>query len=283
MEQKGSEKLSVQDIPQREVENACFHPLGLIGRNCEYLDQHLARNGGDEKSRQAVADISASAAQLDRTLNEVMSLLEFLRADEDPKLVPLDVCELMTQVAAQSDMIRAQLGVELELDFGGWTTCRVLADQDDVELLFLQLLSNALRACSSGGTIRIGLRRSEAFWQLTIEDDGCGLPEESQEAWMENRRRFLGSARLGLLLCRECCRRMQWGLQVERGVVRGTRAVVTIPLSVEGRKASQSTSVAELYSPGSLAAEQRQYRLRAMLVRELKTMPELGSPEDEDE
>lgn len=281
MEQKGSEKLSVQDIPQREVENACFHALGLIGRNCEYLDQHLAHAGGDEKSRRAVADISASAAQLDRTMNEVMSLLEFLRADEDPKLAPLDICELMAQVAAQSDMIRAQLGVELELDFGGWTTCRVLAEQDDTELLFLHLLSNALRACSPGGKIRIGLRRSDAFWQLTIADNGCGLPGEGQ-AWIENRRRFLGSARLGLLLCRECCRRMQWGLQVERGPVQGTQAVVTIPLSAGGPKGDKKPDRAELHSPDSLAAEQRQYRLRAMLVRELKTMPELGDPEEDE-
>lgn len=49
------------------------------------------------------------------------------------------------------------------------------------------------------------------MWQLTVRDNGCGLPEGSQEAWLENRRSFLGGAQLGLLLCRECCRRMGWG------------------------------------------------------------------------
>ncbi|MFR2089162.1 MAG: hypothetical protein ACLS4Y_04415 [Faecalibacterium sp.] len=49
------------------MEQACFHALGLIGRNCEYLDQHLAHVGADEQTRQAVNDISAASARLDRT------------------------------------------------------------------------------------------------------------------------------------------------------------------------------------------------------------------------
>ena len=74
--------LTAQAIPQKDVEQACFHALGLVGRNCEYLEQHLARVGADEQTRQAVNDISAAAARLDRTMNEVMTLLDFLRAEE---------------------------------------------------------------------------------------------------------------------------------------------------------------------------------------------------------
>ena len=53
--------LTAQAIPQKDVEQACFHALGLVGRNCEYLEQHLARVGADEQTRQAVNDISAAA------------------------------------------------------------------------------------------------------------------------------------------------------------------------------------------------------------------------------
>ena len=80
--------LTAQAIPQKDVEQACFHALGLVGRNCEYLEQHLARVGADEQTRQAVNDISAAAARLDRTMNEVMTLLDFLRAEEPPAAFP---------------------------------------------------------------------------------------------------------------------------------------------------------------------------------------------------
>ena len=104
-------------------------------------------------------------------------------------------------------------------------------------------------------------------------DDGCGLPETSREAWLENRRCFLGGAGLGLLLCRECCRRMGWDLQVEqRAPEKGTRAVVTIPPMPE--------PTVELRSDCSPVRTQQQYQLRNMLVRELRTMPERGGMED---
>lgn len=191
-------ELSVQAVPQKAVEQACFHALTLISRNCEYLDQHLARTGADQESRQAVTDISAASAQLDRTVNEVMTLLEYLRAEELPRLYPMDLCDLLQQIAAQADMIQEQLKVELTLDYGGWTTCHVLAERSDAELLLLHLLSNALRACSEGGKVQIVLRRSESFWQLTLLDNGCGLPDSGEDAWLRNRQCFLGGARLGL-------------------------------------------------------------------------------------
>mgnify|MGYP000842675562 FL=1 len=269
--------LTAQAIPQKDVERACFHALGLVGRNCEYLEQHLARVGADEQTRQAVNDISAAAARLDRTMNEVMTLLDFLRAEEPPQLSPLDLCQMLQQIAAQADMVQEQLNVELMLDYGGLTSCRVMADCSEAELLCLHLLSNALRACGAGGKVQLTLRRCESFWKLTVLDDGCGLPETSREAWLENRRCFLGGAGLGLLLCRECCRRMGWGLRVERAPEKGTQAVVTIPLCAD----RMAEPTVELHTGGDTAqAQQHQYQLRNMLVRELRTMPERGDPDE---
>lgn len=252
--------------------------------NCNYLSCAVGVVYGTSQKLairkeilQAVSDISAAAARLDRTVNEVMSLLDFLRTEEDPRLYPLDLCQLLQQVAAQADMVQAQLGVELTLDYGGWTACRVMADRNDAELLCLHLLSNALRACSAGGKVRLMLRRSESFWQLTVMDNGCGLPEAGEDAWLENRRCFLGGAKLGLLLCRECCRRMGWGLRVERAPEKGTQAVVTIPLCTD--RITEPT--VELHTGGDTAqAQQHQYQLRNMLVRELRTMPERGDPDE---
>lgn len=204
------------------------------------------------------------------------ALLEYLRTEELPQLSPMDLCELLQQIAAQADMIQEQLKVELKLECGGWTSCRVMGDRNDAELLLLHLLSNALHACSAGGKVRILLRRSESFWQLTVEDDGCGLPESSREAWIENRRCFLGSAKVGLLLCHECCRRMGWGLRVESAPEKRTQAVVTIPLCTD--RSAEYTP--ELHSDTELQKSNRQYQLRAMLVRELRTMPERGSADE---
>ena len=278
MEQQRTETRSITAEQRKRVEESCFHSLALIGRNCEYLEQHFDRTGADEPARQAVADISTAAMQLDRTLSGAMTLLDFLREDTKPQLYPIDLCELLQQVAAQSDMIRAQLGVDIRLDYGGCTACCVMADRRDAELLCLHLLSNALRASREGGSVCIALRRNESGWQLTVTDDGCGLPGQDAQAALENRRSFLGGAQLGLLLCRECCRRMDWSLQLKSAPAKGTQAVVNIPLYAGE---SRPDGTVELRTDSETEREQRKYHLRAMLVREMRTMPERGDPEEE--
>ena len=134
MKQQRTDARSLTADQQKRIEEVCFRSLALIGHNCEYLEQHFDRTGADESTRQAVADINAAAVKLDRTLSEAMTLLEFLRGDEKPQLYPVDLCDLLRQVAAQADMIRAQLGVEIHLDYGGWTSCCALADRSDAEL-----------------------------------------------------------------------------------------------------------------------------------------------------
>ena len=278
MEQQRTERRLITAEQQKRIEESCFRSLALIGRNCEYLEQHFSRTGADEPARQAVADINTAAVQLDRTLSEAITLLEFLREDTKPQLYLIDLCELLRQVEAQADMIRAQLGVDIRLDYGGSTVCCVMADHRDAELLCLHLLSNALHASREGGSVSIALHSTESGWQLTVTDDGCGLPGEDAQAALENRRSFLGGAQLGLLLCRECCRRMDWNLQLEPAPAKGTQAVVSIPLYT-GETRPDGT--VELRTDTETEQAQRRYHLRAMLVREMRTMPERGDPEED--
>ena len=221
MEQQKTETRSITAEQRKRVEEVCFRSLALIGRNCEYLEQHFDRTGADASTRQAVADIDTAAMQLDRTLSEAITLLEFLHEDTKPQLYPIDLCELLQQVAAQSDMIRAQLGVDIRLDYGGCTACCVMADRRDAELLCLHLLSNALRASREGGSVCIALRRTESGWQLTVTDDGCGLPGEDVQAALENRRSFLGGAQLELT-AGACARKRHTGCG-EHSVVHGRK------------------------------------------------------------
>ena len=40
-QQNTAQELTAQAIPQQAVEDACFHSLGLIGRNCELSLIHI--------------------------------------------------------------------------------------------------------------------------------------------------------------------------------------------------------------------------------------------------
>lgn len=270
-----TEALMIQDFPRKKLEDACYRPLGLIERNCEYLLQHLKTVQADQETQQAVQDIAAASARLERALTENFSLVELLQNQKALPLMRVDLCVLMRQVENQADTIREQLGVELVLDKGGQEQCIVQANGLAVETLWLHLLSNALRACQPGGTVRMELSRQQDHYRLLVQDDGCGLPD-SEERLLQNRRAFLGGGGAGLLLCREYCRLMSWQLYVGPAPERGTMALVTIPL--EKKHPAGKT---QLHTPNDLKKMQRKYRLRALLVREMRTMPERIAPEEE--
>lgn len=190
------------DFPRKQFESVLLHSLRIMDQNREYLQMHLARTG-DERTRQALEDMGQESIRLERTLREMMGLLE-VEMNDKPSMKPVDLCWILMEAA--------QMAPEIEK-----------------QLLF-HLLSNALRAVSPGGQIKIRLTRDDEDLYLIVEDDGCGLP--TGENWMENRRRFLGGVQAGLLLCRRYCAHMGWVLSLTpRGAGSGTRAEVRIPLA----------------------------------------------------
>jgi len=193
-------------FPQKQLETAFLHSLRLLEQNREYLQMHL-QPLKDARTAQALEDMEQEAARLERTFRELMEL----SAPEEPvQKRPVDLCRLLAQLEGLRGEIDAQSSTKLTVDCGGLEQCLVWGDREMAEQICFHLLSNALRAAAPGGNIQVCLRQTVQDIRLTIEDDGCGLPEG--EGWLENRRRFLGGAQAGLLLCRRYCRQLGWEL-----------------------------------------------------------------------
>ena len=257
MRQTPQEQPESTEFPRREFESVCFHAIGLVDQNREYLQMHL-RESGDAPTRQALADMELQTARLERTLGEMMDLMA-LEEDPVPPRRGFDLCGVLRQAASLREemarQVKVQLTVSCEPD-----TCPVFGSPEEAELLVFHLLSNALRASAPGGKIVLRLCRAEDAWKLTIADHGCGLPGPAN--WQENRRRFLGGAGAGLKICRAVCRRAGWGFALEAGSDSGAEAVVTFP--VEPETAASGDTIA-LHTAGELPPS----RLRWQLEREL--------------
>jgi two-component system, NtrC family, sensor kinase len=48
----------------------------------------------------------------------------------------------------------------------------------EIKQVLLNLITNALDSLEAGGTVRISLRRTSAWAELVVEDNGCGMSEE---------------------------------------------------------------------------------------------------------
>ena len=98
--------------PQGEFEDVCFHALGIIDQNREYLQMHLLASA-DLPTRQALSDIQIESARVSRTVHNAM-LLYRLENGEPCELQPFDVSELLEKAERMAPDIEKSLEIQLD-------------------------------------------------------------------------------------------------------------------------------------------------------------------------
>ena len=111
MRQTPQEQPESMEFPRREFESVCFHAIGLVDQNREYLQMHL-RESGDAPTRQALADMELQTARLERTLSEMMDLMA-LEEDPVPSRRGFDLCSVLRQAASLREEMARQAKVRL--------------------------------------------------------------------------------------------------------------------------------------------------------------------------
>jgi signal transduction histidine kinase len=112
----------------------------------------------------------------------------------------------------------------------------VYADRDMIELVFRNLISNAIKYCNNGGNISITSIIEEQEIQVCVKDTGIGIAEENlQKLFGLNNFSTLGTNKelgtgLGLLLCREFVHKNGGEIWVESKLNEGSKFCFTIPI-----------------------------------------------------
>ena len=145
--------------PQGEFEDVCFHALGIIDQNREYLQMHLLASA-DLPTRQALSDIQIESARVSRTVHNAM-LLYRLENGEPCELQPFDVSELQEKAERMAPDIEKSLEIQLMTEREGVGRCVVMGAPDEAEQLLLHLISNALCACDPGGRVWVSLKQKK--------------------------------------------------------------------------------------------------------------------------
>jgi len=106
--------------------------------------------------------------------------------------------------------------------------------QGDLEQLFLNLMTNARDAMSTGGVLSIKVRNLGESLELAISDTGCGITPELisriQEPFFTTKPNGNG---LGLSICRSIIRNVGGRMEIESRVGAGTQITVSLPTAFE--------------------------------------------------
>lgn len=192
----------------------------------------------------AVRTIGRNAARLASLLDEL------LHPQSAPVSVPAPVAELVdvdlgelvrqSQVALQSvaRIRRLQLSVSLAPHLH-----RIRADRELIEQVVLNLVGNALKFTPEGGTVRVTLEDAGDGVELTVADNGIGIPESEIGSLFAPRfrsslavQRGIEGQGLGLVTSKEIVDRHDGRLTVESTEGVGTTVRVRLPADPDGQR-----------------------------------------------
>jgi signal transduction histidine kinase len=135
-------------------------------------------------------------------------------------------------------------------------TGEVLVDRDRLQIVFANLLTNAIRHTPAGGRIEVRAKPTNGAVRFEVADTGEGIPREHRQQIFEKFYRVpgaaSGSAGLGLSIAKEIVEAHGGEIGVESEIGRGSTFWFTLPLAAttEQSKAQEVSydSAARVYS-----------------------------------
>ncbi|ACM59241.1 two-component system sensor histidine kinase VicK [Caldicellulosiruptor bescii] len=116
------------------------------------------------------------------------------------------------------------------------------ADRDRLEQVLINLINNAITYVQDGGRIEVCLKKENGNIELTVEDNGPGIPKEDLPRIFERfyrvdkaRSRSLGGSGLGLSIADEIVKAHGGRVLVESEEGVGTKFTVVLPLKEKGQ------------------------------------------------
>ena len=112
---------------------------------------------------------------------------------------------------------------------------QILADQDQLEQVLVNLLDNAIKFSPEGGLIRIGTESSDAQVRISVQDEGIGIPSRDIPRIFERfyrvdkaRSRELGGTGLGLSIVKHIVERHGGEVLCESELGKGSKFIFTL-------------------------------------------------------
>lgn len=186
----------------------------------------------DEKKKDYMDTIFVSAQKLTELVSNILKLNKLENQVIVPKAKSYNLRRQLCECVLQFEPLlgKKQIEVETYIQEG----IMVEADESIAELIWNNLLSNALKFTELGGVIRIMQTSAEGQIEVKIQDTGCGMDEATRKHLFD--KFYQGDTShstegngLGMALVKKAMEVLQGTIEVESEVGKGTTFTVTLP------------------------------------------------------
>lgn len=221
----------------RSVSHEIRTPLNIING----FTQVLTEDGVEFEpaERKELADtISKNTRHITSLVNKMLALAnehtkDLLKDVEETDA--LDICR--RAIAAMPDVDTSKIAVELT-DLTNSDQKTLTTNSDSLLQMLGNILENAAKFTEQG-YIRLTLKKDNAYFHFTIEDTGCGIPEDKVSSIFDRFMKvdeFKEGLGLGLAYCHETVAKLGGTLTLDHTSEAGTSFTLSLPIKLKTLK-----------------------------------------------
>ncbi len=273
IERQAEELKKLDDLKSRFFTNVSHElrtPLSLILGPIRSI---LSHNSLSEEERHLLSMADKNGTQLNQLVDEILdfSKLESQRIEIQESSVNLYL--FLNQLIDRFEYLKLSKEIDFSFEFEGDKEMRVVVDQNKLEKVINNLLSNAFKFTPKGGHIKLRQFDQEETLLFQVEDSGPGIaPEDIPNIF----KRYYQAAShptaqagtgIGLALSYQYVKLFEGRLWVESEVGKGSLFQVQIPKKLSRSRAG-ATEDAEMYTGPAI----EDHRVAGKLSGQLKIL-----------
>ena len=193
---------------------------------------------GEEERTTFLGYIASEAGRLTSIVDRLLAVAQLDSGDLQVQLAATDVGEVVAEVVAAAKQSLVLDGHEFELDLPP-EPLAADADREKLRQIVMDLVENAVKYSPGGGTVRVSARRRDDTVEVSVDDEGIGIPQSEQSrifakfyrADSAGRDLASGGTGLGLFIAKELLAAMHGRIWVRSADGEGATFVFSLPLS----------------------------------------------------
>jgi two-component system phosphate regulon sensor histidine kinase PhoR len=205
-------------------------PLTVLGGFAETLLDGAVDEGHRQRFLRHIAE---ETRRLSLLVDDLLRLAAIESGRERPERTRVDILELARAVAERYGPETQARGVALGVE---GQPAMAITDRDRIEGILISLIDNAVKYTQDGGHVTVRVSAAAGQAELTVADDGPGIPEADLPHIFErfyrvdrSRQRATGGSGLGLAIARHLALSVGAELTVESELGRGSAFHLRIP------------------------------------------------------
>ena len=190
---------------------------------------------GDEERRTFLGYIASESERLTSIVDALLNVARLDTGDLQVHVAPTDVASVVSEAVSTAKAAAETNGHRFVLDVGAGDGLTAAADGEKLRQILDQLIQNAVKFSPDGGTVTVIARRRADAVEVSVVDEGIGIPSLEQQRIFtkfyraESTGRSGGGAGLGLFIAQGLVAAMGGRIWVDSAEGRGSAFTFELP------------------------------------------------------